>query len=239
MDGACFAYRERMIRASLLSVLLLVSPVSTQQTIAIDHIILGVNDLERGIAEFEARTGVRPVFGGAHPGRGTHNALASLGGGVYVEILAPNPADAKPGNPTEGLDYLHKMTTLTPIGWALGASDLADAKRRAEAAGMTVSQVRPGARTLPGGSTLEWITVGVTEPAHGWAPFFIQWTNPALQPSRTAPGGCTLASVTLADPNPGPLRSLFDAVGFEMALSQADAAKMTLTLQCPKGTVTF
>jgi hypothetical protein len=228
-----------MIRASLLSLLFLVSPVSTQQTVAIDHLILGIDDLERGIAEFESKTGVRPVFGGAHPGRGTHNALASLGDGVYVEILAPNPADTKPGNPTDGLGYLHKMTTLTPIGWALAASDVADAKRRAEAAGMTVSQVRPGARTLPDGSTLEWVTVGVTAPAHGWAPFFIQWTNPALQPARTAPGGCTLSSVTLADPNPGPLRSLFDAVGFGMTVAEGTPAKMTIRLQCPKGTVTF
>ena len=228
-----------MIRASLLSFILLVSPVPTQQTVAIDHIILGVNDLERGIAEFEAKTGVRPVFGGAHPGRGTHNAVASLGGGVYVEILAPNPADTTPGNPTEGLDYLHKMTALTPIGWALAAGDLADAKKRAEAAGMTVSQVRPGARRLPDGTTLEWITVGVTAPAHNWAPFFIQWSDTALQPSRTAPGGCTLTSVTLADPNPDPLRALFDAIGFQMMVSQAEAGKMTLTLQCPKGTVTF
>lgn len=228
-----------MMPATLLSLLLLASPVSMQQTVSIDHIILGVDDLERGVAEFEAKTGVRPVFGGAHPGRGTHNALASLGGGVYVEILAPNPADAKPGNPTEGLGFLRKMTTLTPIGWALATADLAGVKKRVEAAGMTASQVRPGARTLPDGSTLEWMTVGITAPAHGWAPFFIQWTNPALQPARTAPAGCTLASVTLADPNPGPLRSLFEAVGFDMTLSQSDAARMTVTLQCPKGTVTF
>lgn len=228
-----------MRRACLLSFLLLVSPVSHRQTVAIDHIILGVNDLERGIAEFESKTGVRPVFGGAHPGRGTHNALASLGSGVYVEILAPNPADVKPGNPTEGLESLREMTALTPVGWALSASDLADARKRAEDAGLTMSQVRPGARRLPDGTTLEWVTVGVMAPAHNWAPFFIQWSDPSLQPSRTAPGGCTLVSLTLADPNPGPLRSLFDAVGFQMTLSEGNPAKMSMILQCPKGTVTF
>lgn len=228
-----------MIRVSLLSLLLLVAPVSAQQPVTLDHIILGINDLERGIAEFEARTGVRPVFGGAHPERGTHNALASLGGGVYVEILAPNPADAKPGNPTEGLEFLRGMTTLTPIGWALGAADLADTKKRVEAAGITTSQVRPGARRLPDGSTLEWMTIGVTAPAHNWAPFFIQWTDAALQPSRTAPAGCTLTSLTLSDPDPEPLSALFTAVGFAMTPARADQAKMTVTLQCPKGPVAF
>lgn len=228
-----------MIRASLLSLVLLVVPVPAQQSVTIDHVILGINDLERGIAEFEAKTGVRPVFGGAHPGRGTHNALASLGDGVYIEILAANPADATPGNPTEGLSFLGNMTTLTPIGWALGAEDLAGAKTRLDAAGITTSQVRPGARRLPGGSTLEWATIGVTAPAHNWAPFFIQWSDPALHPARTAPGGCTLTSVALVDPNPGPLRALFGAVGFEMTLEEAGQARMTLTLQCPKGAVTF
>lgn len=228
-----------MIRAFVLSLLLLAPAVSTQQTLAVDHIILGVDDLERGIAEFEAKTGVRPVFGGVHPGGGTHNALASLGEGIYIEILAPNPADATPANPTESAAYLQKLTTLTPIGWALRTTDLAELKRRAEAGGMTVTQGQPGARALPDGSTLEWITVGVTEPAHSWAPFFIQWKNPELQPSRTAPAGCTLSSLTIADPNPGPLRALFDAVGFEMSPSQEDTGKMTVALQCPKGPVTF
>lgn len=228
-----------MMRAYLLALAVLVAPMPAQQPVTIDHIILGINDLERGVEEFSRLTGVRPAFGGVHPGRGTHNALASLGGGRYIEILAPNPADAKPGNPTEGVSGLAGMTTLTPIGWALGSSDLAAVKARAEAGGITTSQVRPGARQLPDGSTLEWMTVGVTAPAHDWAPFFIQWSNPALQPSHGAPAGCTLTSVTLQDPGPEALRSLFAAVGFEMTLTQAEAARMTVTLQCPKGTVTF
>ena len=202
----------------------------------IDHIILGINDLERGVAEFEAKTGVRPVFGGVHPGRGTHNALASLGGGTYIEILALNPAEARTDAMTAGLE---KVTSLTPIGWALSATDLADVKQRAEAGGVTTTQVMPGARNLPDGSRLEWTTIGVTAPAHDWAPFFIQWGDPARQPARTAPGGCTLESVALADPSPDALRTLFGAVGFGITVSQADKARMTVTLKCPKGTVTF
>lgn len=204
--------------------------------VQIDHIILGIDDLERGVAEFEAKTGVRPVFGGVHPGRGTHNALASLGGGTYIEILAPNPAEARAGAMTAGLAT---MTALTPIGWALAATDLADVKRRAEAGGVTTTQVMSGARNLPDGSRLEWMTIGVTAPAHDWAPFFIQWGDPALQPARTAPAGCTLESVALADPIPDALRTLFGAVGFEMTVAQAGQARMTITLQCPKGRVEF
>src|SRR5947209_6676597 len=61
----------------------------------IDHVILGAADLDRGVAVFERMTGVRPVYGGKHPG-GTHTALVSLGGRTYLEIVAVEPGAAPP-----------------------------------------------------------------------------------------------------------------------------------------------
>ena len=58
-----------------------------------DHLMVAIRSLPDGIAEFERMTGIKAVVGGKHPGRGTENALVSLGDGSYLEIIAPQ-ADA-------------------------------------------------------------------------------------------------------------------------------------------------
>src|SRR6185295_9043739 len=88
-------------------------------TAGIDHIMIGVADLDAGIAAFERVTGVAPVRGGRHPMRGTENALVSLGGGAYLEIIAPQ-RDAQPNEMVTGLRTL-KAPAL--VGWAVHVVD--------------------------------------------------------------------------------------------------------------------
>src|SRR3954463_13126589 len=83
----------------------------------LDHILLGCGDLDAGITFVEQHTGVRAAFGGVHPGRGTRNALLSLGERQYLEIIAPDPAQ-KGIDQNDRLAAINKLKSPRLIGWA-------------------------------------------------------------------------------------------------------------------------
>jgi hypothetical protein len=210
-----------------------VATASTPPLTNIDHIILGVANLEDGIEQFEKLTGVRPVHGGKHP-TGTHNALVSLGGRTYVEILAPQP-DSSP--PPDFAD-LPGLKELTPVGWALSSQDVARLPQQIAAAGLTVTGPKPGSRAMPQGGALHWVMFDLTQPIDA-APFFIAWREGSSHPSATSPGGCTLTSWSVAGPEADILDKLRTLTGSPVEIAIAPAAQLSLVLACPKGAVTF
>ena len=202
----------------------------------IDHVILGINDLQKGIEELERATGVRAVFGGAHPGRGTQNALISLGGEHYLEILAPNPEERESKEP---LDELRGLTALTPIGWAARADDLPALQQSLRSQGVRTGEIRPGARNRPDGSRLAWKTLGFAPPSSPLLPFFIEWDRGSAHPSATSPGGCRLTGFSLEDPAPETLRKTLQAAGLQVAVREGKESRLRISLACPKGEVEF
>jgi hypothetical protein len=201
----------------------------------VDHVILGIDDLQKGIEELERRTGVRAAFGGAHPGRGTQNALISLGEHHYLEILAPNPKE-KGGERT---DELRGLTALTPIGWAARANDLPATQRLLRSHGAETGEIRPGARNRPDGTRLAWKTLDYTSPASPRLPFFIEWDHATAHPSATSPAGCRLTGFSLEDPNPAVLRDALRAADVGVEVREGKESRIHLSLACPQGTVDF
>src|SRR5215475_8766884 len=166
----------------------------------LDHILLGSSDLQQGIAFVEKHTGVRAQFGGVHPGRGTQNALLSLGERRYLEIIAPDPAQPDVKNPLA--PQLHSLKEPRLVGWAAHPGDIAAFAGKLRAAGVEFHGPIPGSRKRPDGRLLQWQTLGLGDDAEGLLPFFIEWAADSPHPSTDAPKGCTLLSFTAEATDP-------------------------------------
>ena len=204
--------------------------------IRIDHVIVGVADLEAGVAELERLTGVRSVVGGVHPGQGTRNALMSLGDGSYLEILAPDPAQTVDN---EMIRQLRASTRPAGVAWAISADD-ENILRSALADGrVTLSAPEAGSRAKPDGTILRWITFefeGLDDPL---APFFIIWADPKLHPSRTSPGGCRLMKLVIQHAGTDRLKHAVAPLQLPVTVAPSTESGLRVTLACPRGTVTL
>jgi Glyoxalase-like domain len=204
---------------------------------AVDHLLLGFADLDEGIAWVEQRTGVRPAVGGSHPGRGTRNALLSLGPKQYLEVIAPDPAQK---TYTFQLD-IRSLKAPRLINWAAAAADLDGVARGARAAGLQVFGPSDGSRVRPDGNVLKWRSLGVQSALGSGSinpvPFFIQWAADSVHPAQDSPKGCELKSLALAHPTPPALVGLLASVGIDTVVPHASEPALRATLSTPKGLV--
>src|SRR5438309_494371 len=180
-----------------------VPPLVDQVPAMLDHILLGCNDLEHGIAFVELHTGVRAASGGVHPGRGTQNALLSLGTRRYLEIIAPDPQQTS--SSSELPAKLKKLSEPRLVGWAAHPGDLQVLAADLARAGVAAEGPTPGSRKRPDGSVLHWKTVNLKDDANGMLPFFIEWSADSPHPSSDSPSGCQLLRFELLSPDPAAL----------------------------------
>jgi hypothetical protein len=231
------------------------APLVDQVPPMLDHILLGCNDLQRGIAFVEQHTGVRAAFGGVHPGRGTLNALLSLaastaqGPGRYLEIIAPDPQQSSGTSPL--LDRLKQFTEPRLVGWAAHLRNNIEAyAAKLKQDGIEATGPAPGSRQRPDGKELHWQTLTLKDDANGLLPFFIQWgsglvlTSPnkqksadSVHPSVDAPSGCQLLRFELLTPDPAALAKRAAQLALEAPVSKAATPQLRAVIQGPKGTL--
>jgi len=204
---------------------------------AVDHLLLGAPDLDKGIAWVEERIGVKAQVGGSHPGVGTRNALVSLGERQYLEIIAPDPAQ-----PAFNFQIdLRKLTTPRLVTWAASTQDLDDVVSRARAAGFGVFGPRDGSRVRPDGVTLKWrsagVQAGLAEADIDPVPFFIQWASESVHPSADAPAGCRLVALDATHPSPSKLQDTLARLGISTIVRADQRTALTATFETPRGRV--
>jgi len=194
----------------------------------LDHIVVAIRSLNEGIAQFERLTGVKAAVGGRHPGRGTENALVSLDGGAYLEIIAPQPgATLSPQD-----QPMLNLERLTIIDWAVSVPEVDGAVAALKDAGFAASPAQPGARLTPAGERLDWTTFGLRGADINSAPFFIRWSPNTRHPSTTAPGGCVLDELLVRDPASDRLMTAMRALDVSRVTIAKGALHLEATLTC-------
>ena len=215
-----------------------VPPLVDEVPPMLDHILLGSNDLERGMAFVEEHSGVRAAFGGVHPGRGTQNALLSLGARRYLEIIAPDPNQQQGRLEAFALKQyalLKEMASPRLVGWAAHPGDLEKFSARLREAGVAFLGPWPGSRTRQDGSAPHWKTVNLKDDANALLPFFIEWSADSPHPSTDAPSGCQLLRFELLTPDPAALDKRIAKLALKAPLAQGPAPELHAVISGPKG----
>lgn len=204
----------------------------------LDHILVGSSDLDHGIAFLEEKTGVRAVFGGVHPGRGTRNALLSLGQRRYLEIIAPDPAQTKvPDYGVTLLNMIKASSTPTLVGWSAHPGDIEALAQKLKFQKVMFDGPRAGSRQRPDGRLLKWKTISLDDDHNGVLPFFIEWDPASPHPSTDAPAGCELERFAIVDPDTVTIGKLCAQLGIDAPVEKGDASRLVARIRGPKGTL--
>jgi hypothetical protein len=162
--------------------------------LAIDHVLIPVDELAAAGAIVKARDRLTSIEGGRHPGWGTASRVVPLGD-AYVELVAVVDRDAAALS-TFGR-WILGATLGQPLGWAVRTRAIAEVGQRL---GLSIAE---GSRRTPEGDVLRWRSAGLdeatTEPG---LPFFIEWADgvplPGAAPVDHPSGNAQLRRLSLA-----------------------------------------
>lgn len=197
----------------------------------LDHILLGCSDLEAGVTFVKERTGVNAAFGGVHPGRGTRNALLSLGERRYLEIIAPDPAqESGRSYAAKQLANLRELKTPRLVGWAVHPGDVEALATKLREAGIAAQGPTPGSRARPDGRVLKWKSLTLADDRDGILPFFIEWSAGSTHPSVDAPTGCRLERFSVEDSDPPALAKIFDQLGIDVPIERGKRPQLRVRI---------
>lgn len=162
----------------------------------IDHVILGVRDLDEAGGRVLERHGLGSISGGKHEAWGTGNRIVPLGSD-YIELLGVVDPAVAAGNPFGRSLEAAVSDGDRFVGWCLRTDDLDGVAARL---GLPLED---GARTLPDGEVVRWRLAGRNAGTdQAWLPFFISWDVPAERhpgraeaPHRVRPLGVSWVEV--------------------------------------------
>jgi catechol 2,3-dioxygenase-like lactoylglutathione lyase family enzyme len=154
--------------------------------IALDHIIIGVNNLAQATQIFSEKLGLAVSGGGNHPTGGTANRIIVIGD-TYIELIAVhNPAEAQQSmveRLTKGDGYLN---------FVLASDDIRADSTAIRQRGVSIFGPGEGRLTSPDGRTRGWMRTDIERPDLTQRyPFLIQHDSTGEERRSRLAGGKT------------------------------------------------
>jgi len=215
-----------------------------EMVIELDHVVVAARRLDEGVRWVEDRLGVAPDAGGTHDGFGTHNALLRLGGDVYLEVLAPDPAQPRPPRPRLfglGEEETRRLLEAGPrlLHWVVRTRDLPAAL--AELAGSAGEPAAAlGVASPMRRGDLRWtlaIRADGGRPPHG-LPSVIDWGGAPHPCARLPDRGVVLERLDVEAPATA-MAALAPLRDPRVVFSERERAALTARLRSPSGLVTI
>lgn len=193
----------------------------------LDHITIAARTLDEGVAYVEQALGVPMSGGGAHPLMATHNTFLRLGEGLFLEVIAPDPA-AKASRPRWfALDdpKTHEALSRAPklMIWVARTPDI-DASLAA-----MPNAARPAITVTRG--DLAWLISVPPDgslPLDGAFPTLIQWPQGVHPSSRLPDLGCSLVELEVTHPEAKSIQSSLSGSLDDSRISFRSAATPSL-----------
>ncbi|GAB3652205.1 VOC family protein [Ramlibacter alkalitolerans] len=216
----------------------------------IDHLVVGADSLEQGVAWCEATLGVTPGPGGEHPLMGTHNRLLRIATvdfpRTYFEIIAVQPGRT-PQRARRWFDLddealRDRLRREGPrlLHFVASVPDVQRAVQAWHALGLDRGEVVAASRDTPRG-LLQWqITVRPDGQRlfDGVLPTLIQWGE-----THPAPGlpesGVTLHALVASHPQAPRLRAAYEAIGLAAVRLDEGPPQLRAVFDTPRGRVTL
>lgn len=193
----------------------------------LDHIAVTCADLETGAQWLSNRLAVPLLAGGQHRRFGTHNQLLGLADGLYLEVIAPDPAARVDGPRWFDLDNAPDVPRWG--NWICRTDELAS-----DIAGPAIAMSR---------GNLKWqITVPLdgSLPMQGGYPTLIKWDDMSAHPARKLPdSGCRLLRWEVHHPEADTLIKCLETTDSRVHLQSSDTGFFRATFQTPHGEVTI
>lgn len=178
----------------------------------LDHIIIGVNDLELATTIFSQKLGLAASGGGIHPSGGTANRIIVIGD-TYLELITVRA----PGEAQQSiLDRLAKREGY--LNFVLSSNDIEAESKAMRSRGVSIIGPKEGQLRSADGRTRRWSRIDVERPDMVQPyPFLIQhdstdeerrfrlagWTQPPAHPlGATKVLSTTIAVANLAEAVP-------------------------------------